>query len=234
MRAAIAFCIAALFVAASGKICWAAGTFEIAPTTLNLSPGESGLLYISNNGPEPVTMQIQPMDWTQDANADVLSPSDELFASPPLLRIPPGQRQIVRVLAAPRGAAPEKDYRLLVSELPNAGRRAASVNVLLQFNIPVFARTRQEKPQAAWSASARNGQVQLVLQNNGPAAVKLSGIAVSRSTDVPSSLPGGLVYVLPGARHDWSLIDDGAPSLQIAARDARSGLSLDADIAVQR
>jgi hypothetical protein len=30
------------------------------------------------------------------------------------------------------------------------------------------------------------------------------------------------------------LIDDGAPSLQIAARDARSGLSLDADIAVQR
>lgn len=233
MRAATAFCIAALSIAIA-PAGWAAGTFEIAPTTLNLSPGEAGLFYVSNNSADSATIQIQPMDWTQDANADVLSPSEELLASPPLLRIPPGQRQIVRVLAAPRDRAHESSYRLLVSELPNAARTASAVNVLLQFNIPVFAAAKWEKPEAAWSAVARNGQLQLVLQNTGPVVVKLSGISVSRSRGDHSSLPGGLTYVLPGGRHDWRLPDDGTTSLQIAARDERSGVSLDADIAVQR
>jgi P pilus assembly chaperone PapD len=123
---------------------------------------------------------------------------------------------------------------LLVSELPNTARAAPAVNVLLQFNIPVFAAVRQESPEAAWSAVARNGQVQLMVRNNGSAALKLSGISVSRSKGALASLPGGLTYILPGARHDWNWADDGAVSLQIAARDARSGVSLDADIAVRR
>ncbi|HEX7725067.1 MAG TPA: hypothetical protein VF410_00810, partial [Rhizomicrobium sp.] len=80
---------AAIFAALSITPARSAGTFEIAPTTVNLSPGEAGFLYVSNNGAAPVAMQIQPMDWKQGADGDVLIPSETLVASPPLLRIAP-------------------------------------------------------------------------------------------------------------------------------------------------
>jgi len=229
---------AMLFIAAlslfSLRTPWAAGTLEIAPTTLNLSPGEAGLLYIKNSSTEPVAMQVQPMDWAQNGNADVLSQSNVLIASPPFLRIAPGQRQIVRVFAAPADAKHETDYRLLVSELPKPARAASVVNVLLQFNIPVFVVAAPEKPAIAWSAAVQSGDLRLELRNSGLSTLKLGNVSVSRSHGIHSSIPGGLVYILPGAQHDWSLPDDGSAAVQVSARDERSGVSLDADIPVQR
>jgi len=229
MRGA-ALLIALLSLAFSSSMTWAAGTLEIAPTTLNLMPGEAGLLYVKNNSAAPVAMQIQPMDWKQNGNADVLSESSALIASPPFLRIAPGERQIVRVFAAPR--EPEADYRLVMSELPNPAHRASVVNVLLQFNIPVFVTAEPQKPQTVWSAEAGNGGLLLRLQNTGTSAVKLDDFSVSK--DIHSPAARGLIYVLPGARHEWRLPDDGSASVQLSARDARSGVSLDADIPVQR
>jgi fimbrial chaperone protein len=229
---------AMLFIAALSLFfwctAWAAGTLEIAPTTLNLSPGAAGLLYIKNSSAEPITMQVQPMDWKQSGNADVLSESNVLIASPPFLRILPGQRQIVRVFAAPTDTKHETDYRLLVSELPKSSHVASVVNVLLQFNIPVFAVGEPAMPAGAWSAAARNGGLQLVLRNSGPSTLKLGEVSVSRASGSHSSISRGLIYILPGAQHDWSLPDDSAASVRVSARDERSGVSLDADIPVQR
>jgi fimbrial chaperone protein len=212
----------------------ASGTFEIAPTTLNLSPGEAGLLYVSNNGTGPVVMQIQPMDWTQNANADVLAPSETLFASPPLLRIAPGQRQVVRVLSDPQNAAHETDYRLLVSELPQTTEVPSTVNVLLQFNIPVFVAAKPQKPTVAWSAAARDGQLHLALQNDGTVALKLGDVSVTKENGAVSSISSKLLYLLPGTRREWSLADDGASSVRVSAREERSDILLDADIPVRR
>lgn len=232
MRGAAMFFIAA-FCSTMFPAC-AASTFEIAPTTLNLCPGEAGLLYISNNGTAPMAMQIQPMDWTQNANADVLAPSETLFASPPLLRIAPGQRQVVRVLSDPQTAAHETDYRLLVSELPQGIGAASTVNVLLQFNIPVFVAAKPEKPVAAWSAVVRGGQVHLALQNDGTVALKLGDISVEKGDGAPAPISAKLIYLLPGTRREWSVADDGASFLQVSAREERSNILLDAHIPVQR
>jgi len=233
MRGAM-FLVAMLSVALSSSTAWAAATLEIAPTTLNLAPGEAGLLYIKNNSAESVAMQIQPMDWKQNGNADVLSESDVLIASPPFLRITPGQRQIVRVFAAPTDAKHEADYRLLMSELPRPSNRASVINVLLQFNIPVFVAAEPPKPNAVWSAEVRNGDLLLELQNSGASAMKLDGFSVSSGQRPYSPASGGLIYILPGARREWRLPDDGSASVQLSARDARSGVSLDADIPVRR
>lgn len=223
---------AAIFAALSITPARSAGTFEIAPTTVNLSPGEAGFLYVSNNGAAPVAMQIQPMDWKQGADGDVLIPSETLVASPPLLRIAPGQRQIVRVRADESGAQ-EADYRLLVSELPDRAKAASAVSVLLQFNIPVFVAGKPQKPDVAWSARAQSGGLRLMLQNNGSAALKIGGVAITDEKGETASV-NGLTYVLPGARHEWSMPLANAASVRVGARDARSGMSLDADLSVRR
>lgn len=210
-----------------------AGTIEIAPTTLDLQPGKAGLFYIANHGARAVTLQLQPMDWTQKGNANALAESDTLIASPPFLRIAPGERQIVRVLAGgPKQQ--EADYRLLVSELPDRANRDAAVNVLLQFSIPVFVASTSARPDAQWSVAAHGGALDLSLRNSGASALKITAISVARDQNPPVPIPCGLAYILPGAEHVWTLPRTDAVSLRIVARDERSGAPLDADIAVQR
>lgn len=211
-----------------------AGTIEIAPTTLDLKPGKAGLFYVTNNGVHPAILQLQPMDWTQANGESVLAPSDTLIASPPLLRIAPGERQIVRLLADVQAQKREADYRLLVSELPDATGASGAVRVLLQFSIPVFAASAPKPVNAQWSATRRDGKLALALANNGDAALKIAALSVAREGGALAPFPCGLVYVLPGARHVWTLPPADAASLRVVARDARSGAPLDAEIPVQR
>jgi fimbrial chaperone protein len=164
----------------------------------------------------------------------VLVPSNTLIASPPLLRIAPGERQIVRLLADIGAQKREADYRLLVSELPEPLGASGAVRVLLQFSVPVFAASAPKPVAAQWSAAMRDGKLALALANNGNAALKIVALSLARDGGAPAPVPCGLVYVLPGARHVWMLPRAGAATLRIAAQDARSGASLDAEIPVQR
>jgi fimbrial chaperone protein len=211
-----------------------AGTIEIAPTTLDLKPGKAGLFYVTNSGAHPAVLQLQPMDWTQANNESVLVPSNTLIASPPLLRIAPGERQIVRLLADTGAQNREADYRLLVSELPDPLGASGAVRVLLQFSVPVFAASAPKPAAAQWSAAVRDGKLALALANNGDAALKIIALSLARDGGVLAPVPCGLVYVLPGARHVWMLPRGDAATLRIAAQDARSGASLDAEIPVRR
>jgi fimbrial chaperone protein len=232
MRRAAKRFAAALAVLTQSAVA-SAGTIEIAPTTLDLQPGKAGLFYIANNGARAVTLQLQPMDWTQNGNANALAQSGTLIASPPFLRIAPGERQIVRVLAD-GVQQPEADYRLVVSELPDSTDAGSAVNVLLQFSIPVFVASTHAQADARWSAVARGGRLALSLHNNGGAALKITSISLARDGQALATVPCGLTYILPGAQHVWEVPLADAASLRISARDERSGVPLDADIAVQR
>ena len=79
--------------------------------------------------------------WSQDGGADELVETQELLAVPPLVTIPPGERQIVRIghLATPSPDL-EKSFRVIVTELPpNAGGGSGSaLSMRLRLSIPVF------------------------------------------------------------------------------------------------
>lgn len=198
-----------------------AGTqLDVAPTTLDLKPGVAGLVYVSNHGDRPVTVHIEAMDWRQDGNRDLLSPSAELFTSPPIVRIAPGARQSVRVMAKPPGTG-ERVYRLLVSELPDMAHAADGVRVLLQFSLPVFLR-RDPGIAPALSWSAQGGR--LTVTNTGSQAAKLLGVALNGAALEEQ----GLVYVLPGVTRDLGPLAQGG---QVQARDGRSGALLSASVA---
>jgi fimbrial chaperone protein len=216
----------ALFLLAAPNMVNAASTtpgtiMDVAPTTLDLAPGAAGLLFVTNHGARAVTVQIEAMDWHQDQNRDVLSPSTNFFASPPMVRIEAGARQTVRVMAPKSSSAGENAYRLLVSELPDPNQDSDGVHVLLQFSVPVFVRHDPHlAPQIAWTA--QNGR--LLAVNQGVQAVKLAGLTL----DGAASPQNALVYLLPGAAHDFGAI---AQSVQIQARDGRSGAGIAAHVA---
>jgi fimbrial chaperone protein len=64
--------------------------------------------------------QVRVNAWTQSNHQDILTPSKDLIASPMVLTIPAGQRQLVRLIRANAGNnSSEQAYRLIVDELPN-------------------------------------------------------------------------------------------------------------------
>jgi P pilus assembly chaperone PapD len=191
---------------------------DIAPTLVRLAPGKAGLFYVTNHGAAPLTVEMRAMDWRQDAGRDLLSPSSVFFTSPPVVTIAPGARQSVRLLAQKPGA-----YRLLVSELPDPAADPGQVKVLLQFSVPVFAGDLGT-PLVSFSASRDGAGLVLHAVNSGPAPVKLSGPTLGGIV-----LDRGPVYLLPGARRDFSVT--GAASLHLTAHDVLSGRDFDADVA---
>jgi fimbrial chaperone protein len=193
-------------------------SMDIAPTLVQLTPGAAGLVYVTNHGAAPLTVEIRAMDWRQEGGRDLLAPSDALFTSPPVVAIAPGARQSVRVLAAKAGA-----YRLLVSELPDPQADANRVKVLLQFSVPVFAGLTGA-PALAFSARRDGAATILSAVNHGAAPAKLSGPSFGGVI-----LDHGPVYLLPGARRDFTVT--GAASRHISAHDVLSGRDFDTDVA---
>ncbi len=196
--------------------------FDVAPTTLDLKVGEAGLFYITNHGSKPVAIQVEALDWHQIDGADKLTSSQTLFTSPPLARIPAGARQTVRVLARGVGAGSEATYRLRVSELPDETMRGIGVQVLMQFIVPVFVNHQNAAPQLAWAARDADGKRLLTVRNLGHQAIKLDDLTLNGA-----AMPGGLVYVLPGASHDFMAI---AGPAHISGHDGRTGHPISADL----
>jgi fimbrial chaperone protein len=206
---------------------------EIAPTTLDLVPGEAGLFYITNRSEAPVTAQLEALDWSQAAGSDRLTPSKTLVVSPPFATLAPGQRQVVRVLSPGGDDGAEIVHRLRISQLPEPDPEQG-IRVLLQISIPVFVGSKTAAPPVlAWDGTQRGGDVALTVRNDGAQSVKLEGIATADG-QMLSSAP---LYVLPGAAREV-LVPDGARAagseLRITAKDGRSGLPVSADLVLHR
>jgi fimbrial chaperone protein len=206
---------------------------EIAPTTLELVPGEAGLFYITNRSEAPINAQLEALDWSQVEGSDRLTPSKTLVVSPPFAILAPGQRQVVRVLSPGGGdGGAEIAHRLRISQLPDPDPQQG-IRVLLQISIPVFVGSKTASPPVlAWEGTQRGNDVALTVRNDGTQSVKLEGLAIG---DAPAA-SAAPVYVLPGASREV-LLPDGARAgteLRITAKDARSGLPVSADLTLHR
>ena len=231
MRALIAGLLLALpFSAAS------ASSFDVAPTTVDIAGGRSGVLYLTNRGEAPITVQIEPFDWSQPAGDDALAPSSALEVSPPIVTLAPNRPQTVRLLAPLRVSA-ECAYRLVVSELPDAApRTGGTLRMLLQFRVPVFVNV-SHRPQAAlaWSARRDHGSLAIAVQNTGAAHAKLSALAVDAKA-IRIAFGAGIDYVLAGATRRWHIENPrlaGASVLSISGHDETIGSDIASTVPVQ-
>jgi fimbrial chaperone protein len=207
-------------------------SMDVAPTTLELKPGTVDVFYVANHGAAPVTVALDCFDWTQGGDADRLTPSQGLIASPPVATIAPNARQLVRVLAASTGAPTEGTYRLFVSQLADdAPRDGNAVRILLRFGVPVFAGSGAERPELTWDARQHGDTLDLAVRNDGTHAVKLSSPHVTERAAALTPAADTFIYVLPGAtRHFGFRGASPGAQLHVAARDLRSENDVTADL----
>lgn len=180
-----------------------AGNFSVSPVRVNLSPrAPVAALTLSNAGDAPLTVQATTVAWRQQGGQDQYASTDELIVSPPLFEVPPHASQIIRVgLRGPMPSDGERDYRLLLREIPPPPEPGfVGVQVALQMNLPVFVQPAvAAAPKLNWSAQAEGHKVVLRMANQGNAHVQLTGLRVAlEGSQVVYDKPLSL-YLLPGS-----------------------------------
>ncbi len=215
-----------------------AGSMEVAPTTIDLPAGSgTAVFYITNRGTVPIVAQIEAYDSHQTEKADRLDRSDSLLVSPPMARLMPAQRQIVRL--AFKGAAAageERAFRVLVSELPDPQAEAVQgIKVMLQFSVPVFKAGGGAPTSAhlAWNVARGPDGLSLVARNLGTRHVKLSNLALATSGGRQIAIvPKSFAYILAGMSHRWLLASDlkSGETLHLTAHDDSADATIDAPV----
>lgn len=228
----LALACAAAWLCGAGPQARASG-LQVTPTSLTLAPGRNADgLWLGNTGGQTLHAQVRVLHWTQQGGEEQLAPSHGLVASPPMIELAPGARQLVRVIrTVPADGAREDAYRVLVDELPLAPASAPppaqdadaqrGLRFVLRYSVPVFlppAGDAPAAPQLQGRLLEDGGKRVLEVANRGGAHAQLGNLvrvdAQGRRTEL---VPGLVGYVLPGSTMRWPLAAD-APALSAGDR----------------
>jgi fimbrial chaperone protein len=217
-----------------GLVLWCAAmgaqgtSLLLRPTTVVLSGKESAAtITLTNSGEQPVTAQLRLYSWDQKNNDDLLTETTQVVASPPMVNIPPGKSQTVRVVRV--GATPasaQESYRVIVDEIVDRSQLHADAGVVMQlrYSVPVFVMPKPgAKADATVNASVSGDTLTFGVANRGAAHAQISKITVAYSDGSSNTLNAGLVgYVLPDRQRQWVLKVPAGKNAGSAARQVRA------------
>ncbi len=187
-----------------------AGSYAVNPVRVSLSAAQpTGSLTVRNDGTEATTVQLELRQWSQQDGKEVLQPTEDLLATPPIFTVPAGGRQVIRVGLRQRpDVEQELTYRLLLQELPMASEEAGTgLKMALNISLPVFIKPAVEsRPVMHWTAT-RNaaGTLALSVRNSGNAHVKVTRLSLYDDAESPLLDKATSEYVLAGESREWSL-----------------------------
>jgi fimbrial chaperone protein len=177
-----------------------AASLQVAPVLVEVpAPGATATMKLRNEGTKPLDAQIRIFQWTQVDGADVLTPTNDVVASPPVASLRPGTDYTVRIVRTKKEpAVKEEAYRLLVDELPEAaGGQAASVNIALRYSIPVFFTVAGAPPKLSWELQQRANKPVIVASNAGDRRIRLAKLKITDGKGGVANFGDGLAgYVL--------------------------------------
>lgn len=198
-------------------------------------------LWLENRGSKPAHMQLRIFAWRQVDGESVYTPQTDIVGSPPMIRIEPGQRQLVRLtrmVEMPVGV--ERAYRIIVDEIPTpdpeGDNAPASVGIKFQmrYSIPLFAygeglwtkvkhdRDRDPataaRPELAWRIVPHEGKRFVEIRNSGKVHARLTEAGFHHGGKVLMVADGLLGYVLPGSSMRWPLPDGVTPQSELMAK----------------
>src|SRR5690606_3442687 len=184
------------------------------PTSVTLKAGGNAAgLTLRNTGTAKLHAQVRVYRWTQEGGDDRLEPSGDIAASPPMIELPPGGQQLVRVirLSTPPATA-ETAYRLIVDELPlgtTSEKAPPGLRFALRYSIPVFLLPQDANgiAPALRARVGRDGEASFIqIDNQGGRHAQVADLAyVDADGGRHAIAPGLSGYVLPGTRKRWPL-----------------------------
>jgi fimbrial chaperone protein len=208
-----------------------AGTFSVAPVRIFLQAKDRATaITFTNDGTTEVVLQADLYEWLQKPNGeDDLKLAEDLIISPPIIKLAPGSKQVVRLARlsmAPEAA--QQTYRLIAREIPEiaAAKQGVSVQISLALSMPVFITPKDAKPNLNCTSAVLNASAVLfTCKNDGNAHAQVRHARVLRDGKELTQLDNG-GYYLAGSQRAMSLpignVTAGALSLELQLDDGSS------------
>lgn len=179
-------------------------------------------LWLENRGAATTLMQVRVFSWQQQDGQEQYQTQQTVVASPPLVRIEPGKKQLVRLIGQvqpPAGA--ELAYRVLLDEIPTPqkpGENQAGLNFQMRYSVPLFTygeglSADTARPDLSWRIVSQNGKSALRITNNGNGHARLSKVSLGGRT-LSNSLFG---YVLARSSNTFPLNFPASERAQLSA-----------------
>lgn len=205
--ARIAAAVALLFAGSAAG----AQSLSVLPVNVFLPAGQKAAsLSLTNHGDKPTSIQVRAYDWGQMNDEDQLTDSKLMVASPPLVTIPAGGTQIIRLILRQTPVGREATYRIVLDQIPGPNEPGV-VQMVLRLSIPVFAAPETKVvPQDQFHLERDGEKLFLVGVNTGKSHDTLHDIVVTAS-DGRKFNPKTKVspYLLVGATRHWELDEQG-------------------------
>ena len=166
---------------------------------------------INNEGDEELVLQGDVYVWKQKPNGeDDLILTEDIILSPPIVKVAPKSRQILRLARVRIAPTPlELTYRLVVREIPEA-KSVAGKDMMLQFalafSMPVFISPPNAKRQLDCKvARSTANSVNAFCQNTGDTYVQVREIAVLNGAGEKIAIRDSGGYLLPGITRSFEV-----------------------------
>jgi fimbrial chaperone protein len=205
-----------------------AGVFSVSPVRIFMQPRDRATaITITNDGDKEVVLQADMYEWKQKADgSDDLQLTEDMIVSPPIIKLAPGARQVVRLaLLKPADASKQLTYRLITREIPealSAKDKNLSISIALALSMPVFITPPAAKQALACSSAGNTANVLKVeCTNSGSAHTQIRQATLLRGTQQIGKLDNA-GYFLPGTKRQFDI-----PLAPGAAGAAELSLDLD-------
>ena len=208
-----------------------AGQFTVSPVRIYMAPKDRAIaITVTNEGDTQLVMQAELYEWKQKPGGeDQLAPTEDMLLSPPILKMAPKSRQVVRLarVAKPQQGESQVTYRMIVREIPEAkpADKDVQVQIALAFSIPVFIAPKNAKALLDCSVTRLAAdKVQANCANSGNAYSRPVSFLLSTATGSKLAEQGNGAYILPDIKRSFELKrEDG----NIPAGKARLAVALD-------
>lgn len=185
-----------------------AASLQVTPVRIQVdTPAAASKVTVSNPGDVPITAQLRVFKWTRVNGQDQLTPTRDVVASPPLVKLAPGQPYVVRIVRLKKsGVAGEESYRLLVDEIPSPEAQTPVIGprFAIRQSLPVFFTGAGANAQIEWEASLKKGRLYVSARNQGQKRIRLSELSISAGAGKPLKVTTGLGYVLGRSSEQWA------------------------------
>jgi fimbrial chaperone protein len=195
-RLAFLFCGSVLLLFANN--CWA-GSMTVYPLRVTFEANKtSEVITVRNSNSKPLLLQPSVAKWSQVDGQEVLEPTRDILLSPPVVEIPAGESQTIRiVLRREADATTQASYRLILQEVPRNTEGASSQVVMaLRITIPIFISAKTPSPAQMRVTKLANNSI-LQFANNGKSHLQVKSFIVFDGS-IQVAKTESMFYVLPG------------------------------------
>ncbi|MGZ5581805.1 MAG: fimbrial biogenesis chaperone [Usitatibacter sp.] len=202
----------------------------MSPVRIYMGPRDRATaITVTNEGAEELVMQADVFTWKQKPGGeDDLALSEDLFLAPPIIKLAPNSRQVVRLaMVKPSNSAEQVTYRMIIREIAEARppEKGVDVSIALAFSLPVFVTPAGAKSQLGCSArrSAADA-IRVECENTGTAYTNPRGFVLEGAAGEKLAARDSGGYILPGIKREFDIKRADGP---IPAGKAKLSVALD-------